>query len=194
MSRPLRDGERLELRDRRLEVLHRPGHSPTDTLFWDAERRILLAADHLLKHISSNPLISRPPGGAPDAASRPRALITYLRSLRATRALPAELVLAGHGDPITDHVALIDERLAFHARRAEKIFELVADQPRTAYEIAQAMWGNVAVTQAYLTLSEVLGHLDLLADDGRVSEIAGDGSGPVRFAAENGAGPAAGAP
>ena len=28
------------------------------------------------------------------------------------------------------------------------------------------MWGNVAVTQAYLTLSEVLGHVDLLLDDG----------------------------
>ena len=33
------------------------------------------------------------------------------------------------------------------------------------------MWGNVAVTQAYLTLSEVLGHLDLLAHEGPVREI-----------------------
>ena len=33
------------------------------------------------------------------------------------------------------------------------------------------MWGNVAVTQAYLTLSEVLGHVDLLLNDGRVVEV-----------------------
>ena len=39
---------------------------------------------------------------------------------------------------------------------------MLADGPLTAYEIALQMWGNVAVTQAYLTLSEVLGHLDLL--------------------------------
>jgi hypothetical protein len=32
------------------------------------------------------------------------------------------------------------------------------------------MWGNVAVTQAFLTISEVLGHLDLLLDDGSVAE------------------------
>jgi hypothetical protein len=39
----------------------------------------------------------------------------------------------------------------------------------------------VAVTQAYLTLSEILGHLDLLVSDGRAIE---DASGPVtRFAA-----------
>jgi hypothetical protein len=31
------------------------------------------------------------------------------------------------------------------------------------------------VTQAYLTLSEVLGHLDLLANDGRAREAERDG-------------------
>ena len=57
VTRPLADGEPLELRDRALEVQHRPGHSPSDTVFWDSDREILLAADHLIAHISSNPLI-----------------------------------------------------------------------------------------------------------------------------------------
>jgi glyoxylase-like metal-dependent hydrolase (beta-lactamase superfamily II) len=183
VSRPLRDGDRLELSDRTLEVLHRPGHSPTDTVFWDADRRILLAADHLIKHISSNPLVSRPPGVDPHeaVADRPHALITYLESLRRTREMPAELVLPGHGDPIEDHRAVIDERFRLHARRATKIHGLIAERARTAYEIAQALWGDVAVTQAYLTLSEVLGHVDLLLADGRAHEL-GEG-GVVRFAA-----------
>jgi hypothetical protein len=37
------------------------------------------------------------------------------------------------------------------------------------------MWGNVAVTQAYLTLSEVLGHLDLLVESGQAREHDRDG-------------------
>ncbi len=57
---------------------------------------------------------------------------------------------------------------------------MIADEPRTAFEIAQAMWGNVAVTQAYLTLSEVLGHVDLLLNDGLVAEEV-DAAGVVRF-------------
>ena len=89
--------------------------------------------------------------------------------------MDVDLVLPGHGDPITDHRALIDERFALHRRRAEKIFRLIAERPRTAYEIAQALWGNIAVTQAYLTLSEVLGHVDLLLNDGRVREREADG-------------------
>ena len=94
--------------------------------------------------------------------------MTYIESLRKTRELPAEIVLSGHGEPITDHVSLIDERLEFHARRAERIHDLIAERPRTGYELAQALFGDVAVTQAYLTLSEVLGHVDLLLNDGRV--------------------------
>lgn len=76
-----------------------------------------------------------------------RALMTYLNSLRETRQLPAQLVLSGHGEPITDHVALIEERFAMHKRRAEKIYGLILERPHTAYEIAQALGGNVAVTR-----------------------------------------------
>jgi len=169
VTRPLHDGERLELADRTLEVLHRPGHSPSDTVFWDAERRILIAADHLIAHISSNPLITPPLDGS---AERTQALVTYIASLRRTRELPAEIVLSGHGEPITDHAALIDQRFAMHERRAEKIEGLIAERPRTGYELAQALWGDVAVTQAFLTLSEVVGHTDLLVNAGRVREVA----------------------
>jgi glyoxylase-like metal-dependent hydrolase (beta-lactamase superfamily II) len=172
VTRVLHDGDELRLRDRTLAVHHRPGHSPSDTVFHDRERRMLIAADHLLPHISSNPLISRPPDGS---SERPQALVTYMRSLEATRAMDVDLVLPGHGDPITDHRALIDERFALHRRRAGKILRLIQEQPRSAYEIAQALWGNIAVTQAYLTLSEVLGHVDLLTNDGSVAEVERDG-------------------
>jgi hypothetical protein len=83
-----------------------------------------------------------------------------------------DLVLPGHGDPITNHRELIDQRFAMHRRRAEKIHRLIVERPRSAHEIAQALWGNIAVTQAYLTLSEVLGHVDLLVNEGRVREVA----------------------
>jgi glyoxylase-like metal-dependent hydrolase (beta-lactamase superfamily II) len=172
VTRPLTDGGVLELRHRRLQVFHRPGHSSTDTIFWDEERGELIAADHLIKHISSNPLMTRPLDGSD---KRPQSLVTYLESMRKTRELPARLVLSGHGEPIDDHVALIDERFELHERRAQKIHALIAAKPRTAHDIAQALWGNIAVTQAFLTLSEVLGHVDLLLNRGQVRELDSDG-------------------
>ena len=169
VTQPLRDGQMVELRDRTFTVLHRPGHSPSDTVFWDERRGMMIAGDHLLAHISSNPLIHRPLI-ATDGA-RPRALITYIESMHKTRELPLDLVVTGHGEPVIDHVSLIDERLRLHRRRADKMLAMLDSGPMTAYEIALGMWGNVAVTQAYLTLSEVLGHLDLLVAEGLVEEL-----------------------
>jgi glyoxylase-like metal-dependent hydrolase (beta-lactamase superfamily II) len=174
VTRPLREGDALELRDRTLRIFHRPGHSPSDTIFWDETRAMLIAGDHLLARISSNPLVSRPLSGPEHP--RPRALLQYMDSLRATRELPARLILPGHGDPILEHAELIDERLRMHRRRAARVHQILDARPISAHEIALQMWGNVAVTQAYLTLSEVLGHLDLLVQSGQAVEREADGA------------------
>jgi glyoxylase-like metal-dependent hydrolase (beta-lactamase superfamily II) len=182
VDRALEDGAELALRDRTLRVLHRPGHSPSDTVFVDEARALALAGDHLIGHISSNPLLARPLESDGDyEGPRPQALVAYLQSMRRTQALALETVLPGHGAPVSDHATLIAERLRLHERRAERIHRLLAERPRSAYEIAHELWGNVAVTQAFLTISEVLGHVDLLLGDGRVSEE--DRDGVARFAA-----------
>jgi glyoxylase-like metal-dependent hydrolase (beta-lactamase superfamily II) len=214
VTRSLCDGELLEFASRRWRVLHRPGHSPSDTVFWDEASGELFGGDHLIKHISSNPLLSKPlkplpprmggadrkegvkplepsrsrgSGGdepeeveplesrADSGAQRPRALMTYMDSLRLTREMELSVVFAGHGEPVEGHRDLIDARMGMHARRADRLCALITERPRNAYELAQEMWGNVAVTQAFLTLSEVLGHVDLLIDEGRVSERHADG-------------------
>jgi glyoxylase-like metal-dependent hydrolase (beta-lactamase superfamily II) len=181
VDRRLADGETVGFAGRTLQAMHRPGHSPSDTVFWDAEQGVMIGGDHLIGHISSNPVVSRPLGGrsGEPGDGRPRALLMYLRSLAETRAMPIDVVLSGHGDPVRDHVALIDDRVALHERRARKIAGLIREQPRTAYELAQALWGNVAVTQAYLTLSEVLGHADILLERGEIRET--EVGGLVRY-------------
>jgi glyoxylase-like metal-dependent hydrolase (beta-lactamase superfamily II) len=177
ITRPLADGDVVELAGRKLEVFYRPGHSVMDTVFWDAERQFGFVGDHLLPHISSNPLISRPLDGSP---GRTRSLIAYLDSMAKTRELPeGSLLFGGHGEPIDDHRSLIDARFASTERRKEKLLRLISEGPRSGYELAQSMWGNIAVTQAYLTLSEVIGHMDILEDEGRVREV--DDGGVIRY-------------
>ena len=171
---PLEPGGSLTLRDRTLTVHHRPGHSPSDTVFHDAAARTLIGGDHLIKHISSNPLITRPLDG--DESERPHALRTYMASMRATAAMDdVDVVLTGHGDPVDDVGELVADRFRMHDRRAAKIGRMLVEAgPLTAHDIATRMWGNVAVTQAFLTLSEVLGHLDLLVERGQAAEEPGD--------------------
>jgi glyoxylase-like metal-dependent hydrolase (beta-lactamase superfamily II) len=181
VDRSLTDGESLRFAGRTLRVLHRPGHSPSDTVFHDEEHRVLIAGDHLLSHTSANALLSRPLEGAPDGP-RPRPLLQYRASLRATRSLDAEVALGGHGEPISDHRALIDKRLRQQDERAAELLRLLSAGPRSAHELAGSLWGgDVAITQAFPTLSEVLGHVDLLIDQGLVVED--DSGAVVRFEA-----------
>ena len=60
VDRSLTDGEALRFAGRTVRVLHRPGQSPSDTVLYDEERRVLITGDHLLSRTSSNALLSRP--------------------------------------------------------------------------------------------------------------------------------------
>ncbi len=166
----LADGESLSMGGREFSVHHRPGHSPSDIVFLHEPSGLMLGGDHLLAHISSNALVGRPLN-APLETARPQPLVTYSESLAATRLMPVSLLLTGHGEPIRDHRTLIDARLNAQRRRAGQILGLLTDGPLSAHAIAQRMWGEVAITQAYLTISETLGHLDLLVRDGSVREV-----------------------
>jgi glyoxylase-like metal-dependent hydrolase (beta-lactamase superfamily II) len=176
VARRLDDGDLVETGSgRSLRVVHVPGHSPTDTLFVDEDRAIAFAGDHLLARISSNPVIHRPLEGPADPARRVPVLATYLDSLRRTRELDLALVLGGHGRPVADHRRLIDDRIAHHDERKDEIARLVAERPRNGHELARAIWGDIALRQAYLTLCEVLGHTDLLVAEGRIRQRERDG-------------------
>jgi glyoxylase-like metal-dependent hydrolase (beta-lactamase superfamily II) len=171
VDRIVGEGDELVAGGRRWRVHERPGHSPTDTVL--AGDGLLIGGDHLLERISSNP-IAHVTIGAPDAAAlaaapdRPRMLPTYVESLRATAAADrGELVLPGHGDPFAGATALVEKRFGMHDRRAEKILAAL-DRPRSAADIGRDLWSHVPVTQAFLVLSEVLGHLDLLEQRGAV--------------------------
>jgi glyoxylase-like metal-dependent hydrolase (beta-lactamase superfamily II) len=174
----LAEGDELIAGGRTWHVHGRPGHSPTDTVL--AGDRMVIAGDHLLERISSNPIAHVPIGETDPAAlaaspDRPRTLLTYADSLRATAAADrGEVILPGHGDPFTGAAALVEQRLAMHDRRAEKILAALT-HPRSAADVGRDLWRHVPVTQAYLVLSEVLGHLDLLEARGAVAAEERDG-------------------
>jgi len=171
------DGERLVAGGRTFTAFERPGHSPTDTIFADGDG-LLVGGDHLLAKVSSNPIAHVPIDDRDPvevATREPRAaLVEYLDSMRATAAMDVSVVLPGHGEPFADHRALVATREDMHARRARRILRAV-DGTRTAADMIGVLWRSLPVTQHYLALSEVLGHIDLLEADGRVHAVEDDG-------------------
>jgi len=171
------DGEQIVAGGRAFTAFERPGHSPTDTILIDAADGLLVGGDHLLEKVSSNPIAhvpidDRDPVEVATRAPR-RALVEYLASMRATAEQDVALVLPGHGEAFRDHRALVASRESMHARRARRILRSV-DGRRTAADMIGVLWRSLPVTQHYLALSEVLGHLDLLEVDGLVRPVERD--------------------
>ncbi len=179
----LADGASVRAGGRDLRVVARPGHSTTDALFVDERDAIAFVGDHLLAGISSNTEVY--PVLEPDG-TRPRARVEYLESLRRTAAMPLARLLTGHGDEVTAHVDLVRRRLEDHERRCGRIVEALRAGHASAFEIATHLWPDEIVAgQPLLVVWEVLGHLDLLLDAGRVEEdVTDDGStyGAASFA------------
>jgi glyoxylase-like metal-dependent hydrolase (beta-lactamase superfamily II) len=148
-----------------------PGHSSSDTLFVDHERRFAFTGDHLLKGINPNPTIRRPLSGQP----RPRSLVEYLNSLRKTRSLDVDVCYPGHGDPIPDHRQVVDSVIARIENRSQRVLALLDDTPRTPYEICRALYPELDTKMLILGLSVALGHLEVLEEEGRVRREARHG-------------------
>ena len=171
------DGERLVAGGRTFTVYERPGHSPTDTILLDESDGLLIGGDHLLERVSSNPIAHVPIDDRDPVEvathDRRRALVEYLASMRATAALDVATVLPGHGPMFAGHRELVEKREDMHARRARRILRSV-DGRRSATDMVGILWRNLPVTQNYLALSEVLGHIDLLERDGLVRAVERD--------------------
>ena len=171
MARPLEEvralqpGARLRFKKFSAEVLHLPGHTPGLVCLWAAQERVLFSDDHLLERVSPNPLLDL------EGSKEPvhKALVEYVRSARRVRALPVELVAPGHAEPFSGHVELIDRLLGFYDKRQAKLVELLAAQgPRTPAELTPQIFPRAREHQLYLTLSEVMGNLEVLEEEGRV--------------------------
>ena len=172
----LQEGDTVTMGDATWQVFHTPGHSSGHIVLYQPEEGILLAGDHLLANVSSNPVLESPARGEKE---RPRSLVDYLRSLQKVAELDARQVLTGHGPPIEDHRALVAERLAMHRRRLERIYGFLTDGSRTPYEICRALFPDLTRHDVFLGMSEVIAHLDLLEAEGRV--VAQEREGWVRY-------------
>jgi glyoxylase-like metal-dependent hydrolase (beta-lactamase superfamily II) len=95
----LHDGDVIDLGDRRLEILHLPGHSPGSICLLDTDARTLFSGDVVYA------------GGLIDEIWPGTDRMSYIRSMRRLADVEVSVALPGHGDPLTtEQVQRIIER------------------------------------------------------------------------------------
>lgn len=172
VDRLVDEGDMLELGGESWQVLHTPGHTGGQICLYQPDSRTLLSSDHLLKSITSNPLLEPPER---EETERRHSLTEYLVSLRRVAEMDVAEALPGHGEPIRDHRELIAARFGFHQERQERILALLDGGGRTAHAVALGLWPGLTPLNTFLALSEVIGHMDVLEEEGRVGVTRRDG-------------------
>lgn len=175
---PVDDLDALEVGDSTWTAHVTPGHAAGHLSLHQSETSLLVSGDHLLGTITPNPVLE-PDDSAIDG--RRRSLVEYLDTLARFADLDPAVVLPGHGPAFRAVPDLVAHTRSHHASRADDVLQLVASLGSpTPFEVAVAMFPHLDGFAHLLGVSEAIGHLDLLEDDGRIQRI---DEAPIRYRA-----------
>lgn len=147
------------------KVIETPGHAQSHIGFFREEDGVFIGGDHLLAHISPNPLLEPP---LPGMKERPCPQLQYNASLQKISRLPITLVYAGHGEEIMNVNELIPKRMKHQHERAMQVKNWLTEEALTAFEICRRLFPHVYEKALSLTISETVAQLDYLQALGEV--------------------------
>ena len=126
----LEDGHMFDLGSATLRTVAAPGHSADHVCFFLEPGRVLFSGDNILG--SGTSLIALPEGD----------MVTYLNTLTMLRALRANLIAPGHGEPVTEVENKIDYYIE-HRRQREARLLAALSEPRTVDELVKTVYGDI---------------------------------------------------
>jgi len=163
----LEDGDRVEgLKD--WKVIHSPGHSQGHIVLYNEKNKDLIAGDHLIGHTSAGAFIEP---AIVEGSPRPKSVIGYRDSLKKIRNLPLNDIYSGHGAVIHNPYEIIDQQLLRFERKKRQLESYLSQGEFSVYELMQLVYPNRYQKHLALFFAEVLGHLDLLEEEGKVKLV-----------------------
>lgn len=154
------------------QVIETKGHAQSHLSFFREEDGAFIGGDHLLQHISPNPIVEPPHMGE---AERPKPLPQYRKNLRKCLQLGIKTVYPGHGDIFSNVDELIPIRLEKQEQRAFRVLQMLQRKEQSIFDICIQLFPRQYEKQLDLTLSETIGQLDFLELEGKVMKTMNDG-------------------
>lgn len=171
VDRTVTDGDVVDV-ESGYRIIHTPGHAPGAICLDSVDRDRTFTGDQVLPDLYPNPHLTLVPG-EPD--QRTRSLPQYVGSLHTLRGLTTGEGYGGHGEPIPNLPARIDEVLAQIRTRKKRIAELIASSgPMSPFHIMKELFPDLPPSEMYSGMSEVIGYVDLLEEDGLVEPATSD--------------------
>lgn len=152
----LDDGQEITWPGGRLVVVHTPGHESGHCCLYEPDRRWLFTGDTVL---STGTTIIAPPDGDMGA---------YLDSLRRLRALDLAVIFPGHGPPVEQPHALLDEYVAHRLLRERQILQALGDGAQDIAALVARIYVDLHPGLTWAAGLTVRAHLEKLVREGAV--------------------------
>jgi glyoxylase-like metal-dependent hydrolase (beta-lactamase superfamily II) len=137
-----------------LEVVSTPGHAP-DHLAYVTDGAAL-TGDAVLGE------------GSVFIAPDPGALAAYLKALAELRERSLTVLCPGHGPPVFDPNAKLDEYISHRLDRERRLIAALSQGKRTTQDLLDDAWADVPENLRPAATVTLAAHLDKLADEGRL--------------------------
>ena len=143
-------------------VVLSPGHTPGNLVVVVDSEGWLFSGDQLLPDITPTPPIQWETG----SGERFRSLLEFRGSLQRLSTMHFTRCFPGHGDPFDNLDETIAANLTGIEQRSSKVLEALRSSPNTVYGICEALYPRVLRRRFWQIVATVLGHLDILEDEG----------------------------
>lgn len=153
------------------DVMETLGHAQSHLSFWNKETGEMIGGDHVIAKVSSNPLIEPPLN--PDEG-RPKSLLQYNASLARLLKMPIDVIYSGHGEEVRNVHELVAQRLEKQHQRAMKVLAMIQQEEETVYSLTKRLFPYAYEKELGLTLSETIGQIDYLLEEGQIVERLGE--------------------
>ncbi len=98
-------------------------------------------------------------------------MLDYLNSMKRLYDVNPSLLYPGHGDLLTDVKPAFGRRLEKQRNRSEYVLRLLSEETLTAFQVCRRLFPAVYENELFLTMSETIGHLDVLAAKGEAESF-----------------------
>lgn len=160
-DRLLADGETVATEAGDLRTVATPGHAAGHLSYDLAGSGLLFSGDHVMAWSTS---VVVPPDGR---------MADYMASLDRLAVLGARSYLPGHGGPVIDGLARVDELKRHRQAREAAILRALDNGERTIEEIVSAVYIGLDPALAGAAALSVTAHTDWLEERGLVRKIGG---------------------
>jgi len=161
------DGDMIDIGDFHFRCVATPGHSPGHTSLYEAEKKILVAGDHILFDITPNITYW---------AEMKDSLSDYLASLEKVDTFDVELVLPGHRRLVHDLRRRVKELQEHHRARLREVLVALGEgeknilqiAPHINWDITAKTWEDFPPAQKWFAFGETMAHVGYLEGQGKV--------------------------